>query len=162
LNKSSHCLKILNNIYGGKESGRTWFLHLKATLISLGYQQLRYKECVFYKGSTIFFVYTDDGVLMNPNKTSLSQHLQELQVAFEIEVQRDLTKYLGIKIDKHSNGTIHLLQPQLIDSILVDLKLLDNNEKAVNNTHSRDLPSMLTRKIQSDPDGMPFDQPWHY
>jgi hypothetical protein len=75
---------------------------------------------------------------MNPNKTSLSQHLQELQVVFKIEVQGDLTKYLGIKIDKHSNETIHLLQPQLIDSILVDLKMLDNNGKAVNtHTHKR-------------------------
>jgi hypothetical protein len=114
---------------------------------------------VFYKGSTIFFVYIDNGVLMNPNKTSLNQHLQELQVAFENEVQGDLIEYFGIKIDKHSNGTIHLLQPQLIDIILVDLKLLDSDGKAVNNTHTKDLPSMLTRKIQSDPNGMPFNQP---
>jgi hypothetical protein len=156
LNKSPHRLK-LSNIYWGKESGWTWFLHLKTTLISLGYQQSRYKECIFYKGSTIFFVYNDDGVLMNPNKTSLSQHLQELQVAFEIEIQGDLTEYIGIKMDKHSNETIHLLQPQLIDSILVHLNLLDNNGKAINNTHRIDLPLMLTRKIQSDSIGMPFN-----
>jgi hypothetical protein len=94
---------------------------------------------------------------MNPNKTSLSQHLQELQVAFEIEIQGDLTEYIGIKMDKHSNETIHLLQPQLIDSILVHLNLLDNNGKAINNTHRIDLPLMLTRKIQSDSIGMPFN-----
>jgi hypothetical protein len=38
--QGQHYLKILKNLYGGKESGRTWFQHLKSTLISkLGYSQ---------------------------------------------------------------------------------------------------------------------------
>lgn len=43
LSQEQHCLKILKNLYGGKESGRTWFQHLKSTLISkLEYSQSKY------------------------------------------------------------------------------------------------------------------------
>jgi hypothetical protein len=37
MNNETHCLKILNNIYGGKELGRTWYLNLKDDLKNLGY-----------------------------------------------------------------------------------------------------------------------------
>jgi hypothetical protein len=53
-------------------------------------------------------------------------------------------------------------QLQLIDSILVDLKFLDENGNLHINKHTRNLPSMLTRKIGADPNGIPFNQPWHY
>jgi hypothetical protein len=43
-------------------------LYLKNSLTNLGYQQSRYEECVFYKGLIIFFVYTDDSVLLDHNK----------------------------------------------------------------------------------------------
>jgi hypothetical protein len=125
LNKKTHCLEILNNIYGKKESGRTWYLYLKNILPKLGYQKSRYEECVFCKESTIYFIYTDKSVSLDQNKEMLEEHLNQLQLAFEIDVQGDLNKYLGIKIDRHNNGTINLLHPHLIDSILVNLKLLD-------------------------------------
>jgi hypothetical protein len=81
MGKKTHCLKILNNIYGKKDSGRKWYLYLKSTMINLDYQQSKYEECVFYKGSTIFFTNTDDGVLLDHNKATPQKHLNQLQSA---------------------------------------------------------------------------------
>jgi hypothetical protein len=50
-------------------------------------------------------------------------------------------------------------QPQLINSILVDLKLLDENGNMLKNMHTKNLPSILTRKIGAKPNGTPFNQP---
>jgi hypothetical protein len=100
-------------------------LTFKSTLTNLSYQQLRHEECVFYIGSTIFFIYTDDNVFLDHNKTILQERLNQLQSAFKIDLQGDLNKHLGIMIDRHANSTIHPSQPQLIDSILVNLKFLD-------------------------------------
>jgi hypothetical protein len=73
-------------------------------------------------------------VLLDHNKVTLQECLNQLQPAFEINIQGDMNKYLGIKIDRHTNGTIHLSQLQLIDTTLIDLKLLDENINILNNT----------------------------
>jgi hypothetical protein len=88
--------------------------------------------------------------------------LSQLQQAFEIELQDDLNEYLGIKTDSYANVNVHVSQPQIIDSILVDLKLLNENGNVLNNTQTKYVPSMSTRKIRADPNVMLFNQPWHY
>jgi hypothetical protein len=47
MNKKTHHLKIPNNIHGGKETGRIWYLYLKNVPASLGYRQSKYEECAF-------------------------------------------------------------------------------------------------------------------
>jgi hypothetical protein len=91
---------------------------------------------------------TDDGVLLDHKKATLHECLKQLQSAFKIDVQGDLNKYLGIKIDRH---TSHLLQPQLIDIILVSLKMFDENRKIIKNTQTKDLLPMQNIKIEADP-----------
>jgi hypothetical protein len=66
---------------------------------------------------------------MDYNKSIPTKHLNQLQSAFEIDLQGDLNKYLGIKVGRHADGSIHLSQLQLIDRILVDLKFLRKDEK---------------------------------
>jgi hypothetical protein len=46
---------------------------------------------------------------------------------FKIQEEGDLCGYLGINITKNRNGSLMLTQPQLIDSILQDLKLDKEN-----------------------------------
>jgi hypothetical protein len=77
-------------------------------------------------------------------------------------VHGNLDEYLGIKINKDNAGNIHMSQSKLIDSILVNLKLLDENGKLPNNTHTKILPSMFARKIGANPNGSLFEKQWHY
>jgi Reverse transcriptase (RNA-dependent DNA polymerase) len=40
------CLHILQNIYGGKDAGCTWSIHLDTSLKELGFQQSKIDECL--------------------------------------------------------------------------------------------------------------------
>jgi Reverse transcriptase (RNA-dependent DNA polymerase) len=73
MSKDTHCLQILNNIYGGKDSGCIWFQHLQSKLIDvLHFQQSAFDEYIFYHGHTIFIIYTDDGILIDPCQDTIN------------------------------------------------------------------------------------------
>ena len=99
---------------------------------------------------------------MDPNPEVAQSRVKELQMSFDIEIHGDLNDYLGIQIQQKLDGTITMTQPQLIDSILKDLGLLDKLGKPHPNTTTKDLPSMVTRKITADTNGQPFTFPWNY
>jgi hypothetical protein len=63
-----HVLKLEKNWYGQKQAGRVWYLHLKKNLEKIGFKGSKHDECLFYYGKTIFIVYTDDTILMGPDK----------------------------------------------------------------------------------------------
>jgi Reverse transcriptase (RNA-dependent DNA polymerase) len=108
--KDTHCLKIMKNLYGGKEAGRTWFKHLSHILTTeLTYTQSKYDECVYYKGSSNFFVYTDDGIMMDPDSNQANQRITELQNKFNIKIQGSIHDYLGICIQNNKKGSINML-----------------------------------------------------
>ena len=54
IDRNKHCLHVKKNVYGGRESGRTWFLFMKQGLIDLGFKQSKFDECVFYRRTTTF------------------------------------------------------------------------------------------------------------
>jgi len=163
LDRNKHCLRIKKNIYGGKDSGRTWFLHLRKHLTdNLGFQQSIYDECVFFRGTTIFLVYTDDGIILDKTEGEIDKCIQDFQKYFNVEDQGTLEDYLGVKVTKMEDGSFHLTQPHLIDSILKDLGLLDENGHPRANVTTRDLPSLLTRRIGPDKQGAEFDYEWQY
>jgi hypothetical protein len=83
-------------------------------------------------------------VLLDISKATLQAPLSQLKQAFNIKVHGNFNGYLGIKIDRDNNGNIHMSQPHLINSILVDLKLLDENRNGLKNTHTKNIPSMFT------------------
>ena len=56
---ATHVFEGLRNIYGGKDAGRQWFLHLKKKLLEVGFEQSQFDECLFYCGNVVFILYTD-------------------------------------------------------------------------------------------------------
>ena len=56
----------------------------------------------------------------------------------DITIEGALEDVLGVNIDRNPNGTIHLTQPYLIDSILKDLSLLGERVK-IRDTRSSSL-----------------------
>jgi Reverse transcriptase (RNA-dependent DNA polymerase) len=158
--RDTHCLHVLKNIYGGKDAGQTWNLHLVKGLKELGFDQSKTNECVFFRGSTIFMVYVDNGILIDPDGSKIDQAMNDLQSKFEVQDKGDLSDYLGVKIQKHPDGSIEFTQPQLIDSILEDLKLIGHGgEKSAK---ILDTPSKHDGKLHRDEGGRVFDYPWDY
>ena len=164
LDRNKHCLRIKRNLYGGKDAGRTWYLHLKKGMESLGYDTATHDRCVFIKGTTIVLVYTDDCILFDTagQQTNIDKALKEMQTIFDIEDEGELEEYLGVKIQHHDDGRIEFTQPQLIDSILIDLGLLASDGSERPNTSTKDTPLMTSRVLGPDRDGPAFDYTWEY
>ena len=163
LNRNKHCLRIKKNIYGGKDSGRTWYLHLRKGLESLGFQSTNNDECIFIRGTTVLLIYTDDVIIIDKESDiNIDKCIQDLQTIFDVEDEGTLEDYLGVKVTHRSDGTIELTQPQLIDSILADLSLLDMHGNHKGNTTAKDLPAKTTKLIGPDTSGPDFDYDWDY
>ena len=58
----THVLKLIQNIYGGRNSGRVWNEYLHNGLKNIGFVQSQVDECVYYRGKCIFLCYVDDGI----------------------------------------------------------------------------------------------------
>ncbi len=76
--RKKYVLKLEKNLYGQKQAGRVWYQHLKRNLLKLGFKASNIDECVFYYGSTIFVVYTDDTILIGPDQKEIEELIKKL------------------------------------------------------------------------------------
>ena len=116
-------LLIHQNIYGQKQAGQVWNQFLVKKLVKeLGFKQSEVDECVFYRGKTLYVLYTDDSLLADPDADEINQIIDELQTKanLSITVEGDLADFLGVNIDRKADGSIYLTQPHLIEQILKD------------------------------------------
>ena len=74
---------------------------------------------------------------------------------FTVDDQGDIGDFLGIQIQKQADGSVHLSQPQLIDSIIKDLHLqLGSNPKS--------MPVVTTTLLHKDIDSPNMQPEFHY
>ena len=74
---------------------------------------------------------------------------------FRVEDLGNVKDFLGIQVTTGNDKTITLNQPQLIDSILKDIKFQ-------NNTKEKDTPALLSVILQKDTHCKPFNNDFHY
>jgi hypothetical protein len=148
-------LKIEKNLYGGKQAGRVWNRHLVSRLQSIGFKQSKVDECIFYRGKTVYVLYTDDSILAGPDDKEIDQIIHDMKkVHLDITVEGDLCNFLGVQIDRRDDGTIHLTQPHLIDQILAEVRLEGDN---VMTKLTPSKGSILKRHSESEPFDRHFD-----
>jgi hypothetical protein len=155
----NYVLKIHRNIYGQKQAGRVWNKYLVNKLVKeLGFKQSRVDECVFYRGKTLYVLYTDDSLLAGPDAKEIQRVIDELQgkAKLAITVEGDLADFLGVNIDRRSDGSIHMSQPHLIDQILNDLRLNDESTK------TRSTPAASSKLLARHPSSPDFDNSFNY
>ncbi|GFH52929.1 hypothetical protein CTEN210_09405 [Chaetoceros tenuissimus] len=157
-NPKDYCLKIHKNIYGQKSAGRTWNQYLVKKLTQeLGFTQSKIDECVFYRGRTMYVLYTDDSILAGPSQKEIDQIIEDIRKAkLEITIEGTLEDFLGVNIDRREDGTIHLSQPQLISQILKDLKMDEDR------TNEKDTPASSSKLLSRHSDSEDFDKSFHY
>ena len=152
-----YVLKMKRNVYGQKDAGRVWFHYLKKKLTEeVGFKQSDIDECVFYRGTVIYVLYTDDSLIAGPDGKEIDKAIEDIKKAkLDITVEGDIEDFLGINIDRKSDGSIHMTQPHLIDQILKDLKFQDN-------TKTKDTPAKSSTLLSRHSESEPFDQSFHY
>jgi hypothetical protein len=121
----------------------------------LGFVQSEADPCVYYRGSPIFLLYTDDSILLSPSDTEINKAIGEISGLFNITDQGQIDDYLGVKVQRRDGGSIKLWQPHLIDSILKDLKSRDK-------VKAKPTPAVAMVILDKDEDGEDFDDAFHY
>ena len=71
--------KLLKNLYGLKDAGKTWFDFLKKGLFEQGWKQSEIDSCLFTKDGILLVVYVDDAILISPHKTLTDIEIKSLQ-----------------------------------------------------------------------------------
>ena len=146
-----HVLKLSANLYGQKQAGRVWNHHLVSKLRSIGFVPSKVDECVFYRGTTIFVVYVDDGLCIDPSQARLNRLVKEINdTGLKIEDQGHPADYIGVNIRKDSKGYYHFSQLALIDAIIDDVGL----------THSRKVkpvPAKVSVRLHAFQNSPVFD-----
>jgi Reverse transcriptase (RNA-dependent DNA polymerase)/GAG-pre-integrase domain len=153
--EKSWCLEVLNNIYGQKQAGKVWNDFLITGLLELGFVQSRWDPCVLWKGSYILVIYTDDTIITGPNPVAIKQLIADIGTRFEITSAEIVDDFLGVNICRQPDGTIHLTQPQLIQTILRDLGLTAQS-------NSRPIPAIANVVLHAHVDSPPHNEAWHY
>jgi hypothetical protein len=152
-----YALKLEKNLYGLKQAGRVWNLHLTRQLLELYFSQSAVDPCVFYRGTCVLLIYCDDTLMMSPSKTELDDVFKILDETFTVSDEGTISDYLGIKVVILPDGRMSFTQPQLIDSIIADCGLDKPNAKP------RDTPALSTRIVRRDEDGESWsDEKWKY
>lgn len=156
-NPEEYVLKVNRNLYGGKDAGRTWYLYLANKLESeLGFTKSEHDDCVFYRGSMIYVLYTDDSIIVGPDQKEIDETVKQMMNVLDITIEGTLTDFLGVNIDRRSDNSIKLSQPRLVDQILQDLKLDQEN------VNTCETPALSSKLLSRHQDSRPFDNSFNY
>lgn len=159
-----YVLKLVKNLYGLKDAGKTWFDYLQKGLIDLGFEPSAVDPCIFYKKGITLITYVDDCLIFCKNSKDADELIAGLLKNYDLTDEGELgleketvSSYLGVKVfrDKES-GEIHLTQPYLIERIL---ELLGT---AVDDANIKHTPAEYKSLLHKDLDGPERKQNWSY
>ena len=73
---------------------------------------------------------TDDSILVGPKQRELDDIIKEIEsTGLHITSEDGIEDFLGVNIERKPDGTIHMTQKRLVQSILEDLGLTGPNVK---------------------------------
>ena len=126
-NKDEYVLKIHQKIYSQNKAGQVWNQYLVDKLVNvLGFKQSTVDECVFYRGKTLYVLYTEDSILAGPDSKDIYQIIKDMKKSkLDVTIKGDLQDFLRVNTERKLDWSTHLTQPHLIYQILKYLRLED-------------------------------------
>ena len=150
--------KLLQNLYGLKDAGRTWYLHLKEGLVKRGWKQSNADSCLFMRENVILILYVDDAVLISPDLSRIKACVRSLQADFALTDDGPLHDYLGTRFLRSRDGSIELTQPRMIQRVLEYVGI----DPSSDNVKMHDTPAASDKILNRDTDGPRRNQTWNY
>lgn len=151
--------KLLQNLYGLKDAGRTWWLHyLDKGLRARGWIPSQIDSCLYTKKDLILVVYVDDAILLSPYQHLISAEISSLMKDYKLTDEGELKDYLGTRFVHGADGSITLTQPRTIERILEMLGLNPHNDRIKMHDSPADSQRLLDRELDSPP----HDATWNY
>ena len=118
-------LKLLKNLYGLKDAGRTWFEHLTNGLSSMGFVATASDPCIFTKGTDMICLYVDDCMILSKSKADTDAIFQYFERRkYSLTDEGTMEEYLGIMISHNDDGSYRMSQPLLIDRIIESVPIM--------------------------------------
>ena len=119
--KKSWVYKLDKTIYGTKQAGRNWHIHLKGILSDLGFVQSRADECLFTltkKGKYMYILVHVDDMAVFYDCDDLYEHVfKKINAKVICKSSKGLSMFLGVRIIHNFNGSIELSQEHYIDTL---------------------------------------------
>lgn len=115
--------RIRKYLYGLPDAGKAFYEAYAAQLESHNYIRSRSDPCLFVKFGnngrrTYICIHVDDTFVCSTHKDELERLQMVLKEVFEITVTPEVDSYLGIQLEKLSDGSVKLCQPKLLDQLL--------------------------------------------
>ena len=123
--------KLLKNLYGFKDAGKTWHDYLKKGLEDEGWKPSNIDNCLFTKDGIILVLYIDDAVLTSPSKQLIMKEIKSLQESYVLTDKGELKDYLGTCFNRRPDGSIKFTQPRMIEQVLDIIGLNSHGSKAI-------------------------------
>ena len=134
VDRISNVYKLVKNLYGLKDAGRTWNDHLTSGLLKRGWKQSSLDNCLFTKKGLIFILYVDDACIISHSKHAITNEISSLQRDFDLTNDGELQDYLGTRFDRSPDGSVTLTQPRMVDRVLEIVGLLSGSNVKLHDT----------------------------
>ena len=101
-NKDEYVLKIHQKIYSQNKAGQVWNQYLVDKLVNvLGFKQSTVDECVFYRGKTLYVLYTEDSILAGPDSKDIYQIIKDMKKSkLDVTIKGDLQDFLRVNTER--------------------------------------------------------------
>lgn len=128
--ESGRVCKLIKSLYGLKQASRCWNEKFSNFIKKFNFKQSEVDPCVFIqitsKCETYLAIYIDDGLIASNNNESIASIIEYLQKEFEIKVF-EAECYLGLQIERRSNGAIFLHQENYAKKVLARFSMENCN-----------------------------------
>ena len=143
---------------GKKQAGRVWNKDMDQGMQEISFKPSSYDPCLYYRGPIIFLVYIDNCITFGQDGRSINAIIADLRACshrFTIDDRGNVGDVLGIQVQKLSDGSMKLTQPQLIDSIIKDLHLQSSS-------NAKKTPAVPTNLLHKNSDSLDMTPEFHY
>lgn len=128
---TSRVCKLQKSLYGLKQAPRCWTEHFSKFLKVFGFQQSTADPCFYIYSMNseklLLAIYVDDGLLAATREFLLDKFLYELNQRFKATATKNVNSFLGIEINRLSDGSIFVSQCKYVTKILGKFKLDNAN-----------------------------------
>lgn len=125
-NKNLVC-RLKKGIYGLKQAAKLWYEAIHDVLIRAGFQRSKADACLYsanINNEWVFvLIYVDDMAVAAKTKKTIQSVKSMIALKFNIQDLGEIKQYLGIEVERDSDGIFHLGQTQYIKKIVNDFGL---------------------------------------
>lgn len=127
--KEDHVCLLNKSIYGLKQSAKAWNDTINKILLKLNFRRSTADQCLYYKinqnDEYFLLIYVDDIIIVSKTITLIDEVKKQLNNEFEVRDLGEVKYYLGIQVEKSSDGIYSINQSKYIDELINKFQLQD-------------------------------------